>query len=492
MLRLKVVATRGSRVSVALLRGLLTAAARRPWQVIAQLATQRPLLLLLLLRLIEELAKRWAAHRQLVLGRLRVQCATEEVDGDIIQGCLISAEHLLNLGRVEKRTLFSRPLQEVLGGNPYLVKELLKAAQICRRNSNNCMVCRWLPPDERYHVLQATLNEVSAIFGQNFVHFNAMDGEKSGLFKSTWYCLTVTTPTRPESRKHGSSSSTDRGGDDSTCTFTDMSRTPRATLRVTLVNESDLRRIADDKLRPPNWGFFNSRHAERYRMLLDIARNFQLQLVRTPTDNHGTSSRSPFTNEKVASSQKHCDKPDGGQMKRVHSQPNLAQSQQLVQSQQYTGGMQSMRSETSSTRSSGSASSGKDKDKDKDKVVKRSGSKWLPRNSSFHLGNFDDLLGSKRADPDEDNCFLRVHVPHYVGKDTATSGDGPSSSHAPSSGQGPVKETLSTSAGRSLGHQRTASTPALSSIIGAAETGSLGRPMGSLERAATTGTPGRR
>merc|ERR1719298_235681 len=100
-----------------------------------------------------------------------------------------------------------------------------------------------------------------------------------------------------------------------------MTRMPRGTLRVTLVNESELRRVSDGKLRPPSWGFFNDRHAERFRMITDFARNFQKQLVRTSTDSRSISSRSPFTSDKVHS--KSESKPDGGLMKRVSSVPNM-------------------------------------------------------------------------------------------------------------------------------------------------------------------------
>jgi len=229
---------------------------------------------------------------------------------------------------VEKRTLFQKPLAEVLGGNRYLVHELLRTATLCRQRGRNCLVMRLLGPDEKYEILQDCLNTVSSLFGQNFVHFNALGDNSSNSFKSTWYCLTVMTPTRPEKPeprrplRYGELPASDKS---ETCTFTDMTRMPRATLRIVLVNETELRRIADGKLRPPSWGFFNSRHAERYRMLTDFAANFQKQLLCTSADGRKINERNPFTSEKVHHERPSSrTKPDGGAFHRVTSVPNMS------------------------------------------------------------------------------------------------------------------------------------------------------------------------
>eukprot|EP00445_Apocalathium_hangoei_P059017 CAMPEP_0204097230 /NCGR_PEP_ID=MMETSP0360-20130528/192340_1 /ASSEMBLY_ACC=CAM_ASM_000342 /TAXON_ID=268821 /ORGANISM="Scrippsiella Hangoei, Strain SHTV-5" /LENGTH=503 /DNA_ID=CAMNT_0051046577 /DNA_START=36 /DNA_END=1548 /DNA_ORIENTATION=- len=410
-------------------------------------AARQPLLLLLVLRIVQELCNVWVRRRMLSFGRLRVRGLAEEIDSELIQGCLLSTENLLSLGRVEKRTIFTRPLLEVLagtgtlsrswseelksaadghirastlleswivgiqeaagtrpllevlGGNRYLVQELVRGAQECRRRSHNCMVARWLPPDERYHALQACLNEVSSLFGTNFVHFNALDGDTHGLFKSTWYCLTLATPTRPDIKRHEpmppltARGSLSGGRPNDTCTFTDMSRQPRPTLRVLLINESEIRRIADGKLRAPSFGFFNTRHAERYRMLVDFARNFQKQLVRASVDSGASNSRSPFTSEKVSQAQpsqsQHLQRPDGGMMKRVHSQPSMMNHVR-------TGSHQHNLSSGGSTNSLKTAGNAAD------------GSPFSPT-----------LEGDRTTKADggaEECCFLRLHVPHFVGR----------------------------------------------------------------------------
>lgn len=372
------------------------------------MALRHPVLVLLLWRLAEELSRRWATFQRLRLGRLQLLRQVDDVDSEIVQGCLLSLEHLLTMGRVEKRTVFVRPLLEVLGGNEYLRRELLLATQQCRVANSNCLVTRWLRPDERYHTLQASLNAMSALFGANFVHFNALNGETSDLFKSTWYCITVMTPTRPvdlqsdTSGAHRPRTTRTRSIAEMCSTFVDMSRKPRATLRIAIVNESELRCVADGKLVPPSWGFFNSRHAERFRMIKDFSENFQKQLVRTPADSRSASSRSPFTNEKAhAQYGHHHSKPDGGHIKRVHSQPNLAGSALL-----------------------GSARNGKVNQIGGGKL-QADGSPSPPPSHDSRRPSKPSLHGDaapmvpaasgKETHECEENCFLRLHVPHYVG-----------------------------------------------------------------------------
>lgn len=367
---------------------------------------RNPIVLLILLRCIDVLWRWWQQQRRLRLGKQRVLCTTSEVDGDVIQGCILSTEHLLSLGRVEKRTLFCKSLLEVMGGNDYLVQEILKAAEECGQRSSNCMVMRWMPPDERYHALQSCLNIISSLFGAQYVHFNALDGENTNLFKSTWYVLTVTLPCRPQNASNWTKSESQAAQPDSTCTFTDMTRKPRSALRLTIINESELRRIADDKLRPPKWGFFNERHAERYRMLVDIARNFQTQLMRHPSDNKsGVSSRSPFTSEGVHAAEQqqkdgsHKESPDGGLIKRVQSQPNLAQA---------SGSLQDL------SRFGRNGKDGQDPGSPDGGPLARASR----RRKSWFVEQDDGGTTEGGHQADSNNCFLRLHVPHYTGPST--------------------------------------------------------------------------
>jgi len=261
------------------------------------------------------------------------------------------------------------------------------------------------------------LNEVSALFGPNFVHFNALDGDTSNLFKCTWYCLTLMTPTRPYSAKPSGHdpgrpgkrrlSVTNVPGDaKETCTFTDMTRIPRATLRVCLVNESELRRISDGKLRPPSWGFFNDRHAERFRMVQDFARNFQKQLVRTSADPRTIEQRNPFTSEKVSNNNLPESKPDGGLMKRVQSVPNMGVAASMSRNR---SSPKDMSLGGSFLQSSGNLSSEGKTTQDE---------KW-DQNAA------EEDAGANASS--ENNCFLRLHVPHFLGFKESSSRQGSSS-----------------------------------------------------------------
>lgn len=247
----------------------------------------------------------------------------------------------------------------------------------------NSIVTRWMQPDERYHALQACLNAVSALLGANSVHFNALGGEESGFFTSTWYCLSLVTPTgrvKPIAQPGGEA----------------IRHRPRPVLRIIIVNETEVRKIADGKLNPPESGCCNSRHQERFHLMEDLARNFQRQLVSTPAPASGKpmSSRNPFTNEKAHPEPKPATKPDGGLMKRVHSQPSLSALAQPGLGLQ--GGVAGMRR------------LGNENQREEEKQKKAS--------SRLALDALDHDLGAE-----EDNCFLRVHVPHFVARETKAS-----------------------------------------------------------------------
>eukprot|EP00927_Polykrikos_kofoidii_P053763 TRINITY_DN48325_c0_g1_i1.p1 TRINITY_DN48325_c0_g1~~TRINITY_DN48325_c0_g1_i1.p1 ORF type:complete len:454 (-),score=42.69 TRINITY_DN48325_c0_g1_i1:99-1460(-) len=351
------------------------------------IVARRPILWMMILKVAEELVRLWICKWQYRLGRSRVLGIAEEIDGEIIQGCLMSTEHLLSFGRIEKRTLFSKPLLDVLGGNQYLVQTVLQAAADCRANCHNGVVMRWLPPSERYHVLQACLHVTSSIFGTNFIHLNALEGESSNMFKTTWYCLTVTSPTHSDLDP---ACQTTLAGINSTTYPGDKSGTPRATVRVTLVNESEIRRIADGKLMPPKWGFFNSRHARRFRLLADIAANFQLQLLRTPSGGSSSSSQNAFASERVHASPS---KSDGGLMKRVQSQPSLVQPPETATKLGH-----------SSVRRVARAHARGPGHEDTLRGISRNGAE-----SECAATNMGKTV------IDENNCFLRLHVPHYIG-----------------------------------------------------------------------------
>eukprot|EP00928_Gymnodinium_smaydae_P063649 TRINITY_DN47168_c0_g1_i2.p1 TRINITY_DN47168_c0_g1~~TRINITY_DN47168_c0_g1_i2.p1 ORF type:complete len:105 (-),score=16.97 TRINITY_DN47168_c0_g1_i2:101-415(-) len=80
------------------------------------LVLRKPALLLLLIKLTELALPFLKRLRSRILNTSQAVPATCDFESGIIQGCLITAENLINLGRVEKRTLFQVPISQFLGG----------------------------------------------------------------------------------------------------------------------------------------------------------------------------------------------------------------------------------------------------------------------------------------------------------------------------------------------------------------------------------------
>lgn len=161
-------------------------------------------------------------------------------------------------------------------------------------------------------------------------------------------------------------------------------------------------------------------------MLCDLCRNFQKQLVRTPADSRNMPSWSPFTSEKAHKVQQ--PKPDGGMMKRVQSQPNLAQPSLAA------SGLSRM-----SLKQTGSAAVGEAGEEGK----------------GLLLGGVVEVADEKERSlgASDDNCFLRLHVPHFVGPQVVLAA-------RPSAAGGEHQLTGSTSSGNlaAMGRALTAST----------------------------------
>lgn len=354
------------------------------WIALAQLygrMRREPVAVILMLWLVEQL-KRWYSQRRMWLlgGQLAWTDASAGLDFNSIKGSLISLQNLQSLGRVEERVLFVKPTLDVLMGNRHLADALASAARRCQEHSANCLAMRWLRGDEKYHILQACVNVASSLFGSNHVHFNAAGGGAAGGgAKSVWYCVTIMMPTRPSARQPSKTNS-------STATFTDMSRRPVPRCKLVLVNESELRRMVDGKFEPPTWGFFNDRHAERYQMLLDFAQNWRHTLALTTAQGHQMDLRNPFTSEMVHRAKTPDSEVDPGTLKRVRSQPVL-----------------------SPTREKNGGTSRAGKQGARLGLEKGHGSR-----PPAVRGAVPASLEEIDADADDQNCFLRVHVPFVL------------------------------------------------------------------------------
>jgi hypothetical protein len=187
------------------------------------------------------------------------------VDMNQIQACLLSTEHLQELGRIEKRTLFVKDIDSFFGGNTCAVEKILQASS--KTSKGDYIVTKFLPNEDKWHILNICTNQISSLFAPYHVFFNEARRCKS-YYKSAWYCFTLT------------------------CTRTEASGryfiTPfrpvldsdfgALRIRIVLVNEQELRDISAGIIKAPAWGFFNERHKERWDVLKSFSLLFEAQL----------------------------------------------------------------------------------------------------------------------------------------------------------------------------------------------------------------------
>lgn len=189
----------------------------------------------------------------------------KHVDFSVVQACILTTEHLQSLGRVEKRTLFVKPITEVFR-NEYILARVLETAERAAASQEPMLVCQ-LSQEDKWHVLNTCSNHLSACFAPYHVFFNEARRVES-YYQSAWYCFTLTcsqtaapgrwfiTPLKPV------------GKDD-----VGMLR-----IRIVMMNEQELREVASGAIEPPSFGFFNGRHESRWRTCARFAELFERQL----------------------------------------------------------------------------------------------------------------------------------------------------------------------------------------------------------------------
>lgn len=189
----------------------------------------------------------------------------QKADFSVIQACVLSTEHLSSLGRVEKRTLFVKPISEVFR-NDYMLARVLEAAEKAAKSDDPVLLTQ-LSAEDKWHVLNACTNHLSSCFAPYHVFFNEARRAES-YYKSAWYCFTLTcaqtsaagrwfiTPHRPVA----------------------VDDVGMLRIRVVLMNEQELREIASGAIEPPEFGFFNGRHESRWRGCMRMAELFGRQV----------------------------------------------------------------------------------------------------------------------------------------------------------------------------------------------------------------------
>lgn len=188
------------------------------------------------------------------------------VDFSSVQACVLSTEHLKSLGRVEKRTLFVKPISEVFR-NEYILARLIEAAQKAAASDDPVLLTK-LSPEDKWHVLNTCTNNLSACFAPYHIFFNEARRAQS-YYKSAWYCFTLTceqteatgrwfiTPMKPVGEGDCGS----------------------LRIRIVLMNEQELREIASGDLEAPAT-MFNGRHESRWQTASRFAELFQRQLTK--------------------------------------------------------------------------------------------------------------------------------------------------------------------------------------------------------------------
>lgn len=182
-----------------------------------------------------------------------------------IQACLLSSEHLSELGRVEKRTLLVKDLNAFFGSNEYVVQKLLAAA--AKTSNEEPILTKFLENSDKWHVLVSAMNQVSSLFGAYHVFFNEARRCES-YYRSAWYCFTLTCS---RSAGHGRFFITPY----KPVVSEDVGA---LRIRIIMVNEQELRDIATGVISPPPWGFFNERHKSRWEIMKRFSQLFERQL----------------------------------------------------------------------------------------------------------------------------------------------------------------------------------------------------------------------
>jgi len=355
---------------------------------IAKLVFHSPLFTLLLAYVAHILVQYIKSKRELQLQKNIL--ATGRVDVSTIQCVLLSTENLISLGRIEKRTLSICEIAQVIS-NSYLRETVCDAVY----HTKDEFILRELSEMERYYVLQNCVNHISSLFATNYIEYNAIgiehaDGQNS--FQSTWYGITLVLEHSEARRQSHIGYKNDEGADictGQTTTMTNLRFTPQPMLKIVLVNETELRKIHDEKLNSPSWGMFNARHYKRWKRLKNIAYQFHNQLTHEETSSKidvGSGALHKMWQQITHSSSLGPDTKSG----RIHSSPQHDESQNRG-----AGSLRRIRSEGCFNDSSSASGGGKSASHDSAARITNNG-------AGDQVSTAAGLT----------NTFLRIHIPH--------------------------------------------------------------------------------
>lgn len=189
------------------------------------------------------------------------------VDLSVVQAVLLTTEHLKSLGRVEKRTLFVKPITEVFR-NEFVLANVLRTAEMAVAKNEPFLVTQ-LSQEDKWHVLTTCTNHLSSCFAPYHVFFNEARRVES-YYQSAWYVFTLTCAQTEASGRWFITPLKPVGKDD-----VGMLR-----IRIVMMNEQELREIASGAIEPPSFGFFNGRHESRWNTCQRFAELFERQLTK--------------------------------------------------------------------------------------------------------------------------------------------------------------------------------------------------------------------
>lgn len=147
------------------------------------------------------------------------------------QAVLLTTEHLKSLGRVEKRTLFVKPIAEVFR-NEFVLANVLRTAEMAVAKNEPFLVTQ-LSQEDKWRLLTTCSNHLSSCFAPYHVFFNEARRVES-YYQSAWYVFTLTCAQTEASGRWFITPLKPVGKDD-----VGMLR-----IRIVMMNEQELREIA--------------------------------------------------------------------------------------------------------------------------------------------------------------------------------------------------------------------------------------------------------
>ena len=177
------------------------------------------------------------------------------------------------------------------GNNEIILDKVMTAAS--KTSEQSPFLPTYLSQEDRWHIMNVCMNRVSAIFGTFHVFFNEARRCKS-YFRSAWYLFSISCF---QNKHHGRFFVTPYKPV--------LSRVDVGVkrIRIDLVNEQEMREICSATITPPDWGFFNNRHRQRWLLLEKMSELFENQLVIINDDTDPIHPSSPGVITRVTSMQ---------------------------------------------------------------------------------------------------------------------------------------------------------------------------------------------